>query len=83
MYFYISHIKLVHGFMGKTLKELKHTCDVMTVCVCVFPQAMGLKVGDWVLSVNGMNVRHKSHEEVVAMVKDCEEELTIEVATPT
>ena len=44
---------------------------------------MGLKVGDWVLSVNGMNVRHKSHEEVVAMVKDCEEELTIEVATPT
>lgn len=42
-----------------------------------------MAVGDWVLSVNERDVRHKSHDDVVAMVKECGDELTIEVATPT
>lgn len=37
---------------------------------------------DWVLSVNGSDVRFKSHDDVVAMVKECKEEVTLEVATP-
>ena len=40
-------------------------------------------VGDWVLTVNDQDVRFKSHDEVVAIVKDCDDEMTIEVATPT
>jgi hypothetical protein len=46
-------------------------------------EEMGVCVGDWVLSVNDRNVRHKSHDDVVAMVKGCVDEVTIEVATPT
>ena len=42
-----------------------------------------MSVGDWVLSVSGKNVRHKSHDDVVAMVKECGDEVSIEVATPT
>ena len=37
---------------------------------------------DWVLSVNGADVRFKSHDDVVAMVKECKEEVTLEVTTP-
>lgn len=44
---------------------------------------MGVCVGDWVLSVNGKDVRHKSHDDVVGIVKDCGDEITIEVTTPT
>ena len=40
-------------------------------------------VKDWVLSVNGTDVRYKSHDEVVAMVRECREEVTLEIATPT
>ena len=38
---------------------------------------------DWVLTVNGEDVRFKSHDNVVAMVKECKEEVTLDVATPT
>lgn len=43
----------------------------------------GIKVKDWVLAVNGTDVRYKSHDEVVAMVKECKEEITLEVTTPS
>ena len=35
------------------------------------------------LSINGVDVRYKSHDEVVAMVKECKEEVTLEVTTPS
>ena len=35
------------------------------------------------LSVNGMNTRYKSHDNVVEMVKESGDEVTVEVATPT
>lgn len=38
---------------------------------------------DWVMSVNGTDVRYKSHDEVVAMVKKCKEEVTLEITTPS
>ena len=38
---------------------------------------------DWVLGVNGIDVRHKSHDDVVAMVMQCKEEVTLEVTTPS
>lgn len=46
-------------------------------------QIAGIKVKDWVLAVNGTDVRYKSHDEVVAMVKECKEEITLEVTTPS
>lgn len=46
-------------------------------------QRAGIKVKDWVLTVNGVDVRYKSHDEVVVMVKDCKEEVTLEVTTPS
>jgi hypothetical protein len=46
-------------------------------------QEMGVCVGDWVLAVNGRDVRFKSHDDVIAIVKDCGDDVTIELATPT
>ena len=40
-------------------------------------------VGDWVLAVGVRDVRYKSHNDVVAIVKDCGDEVTLELATPT
>ena len=40
-------------------------------------------MGDWVLAVGGRDVRYKSHNDVVAIVRDCGEEVTFELATPT
>ena len=37
---------------------------------------------DWVLKVDGTDVRYKSHDEVVAMVKTNKEEVTLEITTP-
>ena len=34
------------------------------------------------LAVNSTDVRYKSHDEVVEMVKACKEEVTLEVTTP-
>ncbi len=48
--------------------------------VCM--QKAGVEVKDWVLAVNGTDVRYKSHDEVVAMVKECREEVTLEITTP-
>lgn len=45
-------------------------------------QKAGIKVKDWVLAINGIDVRYKSHDDVVAMVKECKEEVTLEVTTP-
>ena len=42
-----------------------------------------MKVGDWLLSVNGKNVKHFSHGDVVTVVKECGEEVTLEITTPT
>ena len=42
----------------------------------------GIQPKDWLLSVNGTNVRFLSHGEVVTMVKECKEEVTFEVTTP-
>ena len=41
-----------------------------------------MKVKDWVLAINGTDVRYKSHDEVVSIVKECREEVTLEVTTP-
>jgi C-terminal processing protease CtpA/Prc len=46
-------------------------------------QRAGIRVKDWVLAINGVDVRYKSHDEVVAMVKECREEVTLEVTTPS
>jgi len=35
-----------------------------------------------VLAVNGEDVKYKSHDQVVAMVKLCKDEVTLLVATP-
>ena len=35
------------------------------------------------MSVNGTDARYKSHDDVVAMVRECREEVTLEVATPS
>ena len=51
--------------------------------ICFVLQKAGIKVKDWVLAVNSVDVRYKSHDEVVSMVKACKEEVTLEVATPT
>ena len=48
----------------------------------IFFQKAGIKVKDWVLSINGTDVRYKSHDDVVAIVKECKEEVTLEVTTP-
>lgn len=37
---------------------------------------------DWVLAVNSEDVRFKSHDDVVALVTQCKEEVTLEVTTP-
>jgi predicted metalloprotease with PDZ domain len=44
---------------------------------------MGVCVGDWVLVVDGRDVRYKSHNDVIAIVTDCGEEVTFELVTPT
>lgn len=46
------------------------------------PQAAGVKLKDWVLAVNGVNVKYKSHDEVVRLVKECREKVTLEITTP-
>ena len=46
------------------------------------PQAAGVKLKDWVLAINGVNVKYKSHDEVVTLVKECREKVTLEISTP-
>ncbi len=50
--------------------------------MCIGLQKAGVEVNDWVLAINSTDVRYKSHDEVVAMVKECREEVTLEVTTP-
>ena len=45
-------------------------------------QRSGIKVHDWVLSVNGVDVKYKTNGEVVVMVKACKDEVTLHVTTP-
>jgi len=45
-------------------------------------EAAGVKLKDWVLAVNGVNVKYKSHDEVVRLVKECREKVTLEITTP-
>ncbi len=45
-------------------------------------QKAGVLVHDWVLAVNGEDVKYKSHDEVVAMVKSCKDEVTLLLSTP-
>ena len=40
-------------------------------------------VGDWVLAVDGRDVRYKSHNDAIAIVTDCGDEVTFELVTPT
>lgn len=42
-----------------------------------------MKLKDWVLGVNGVDVRYKSHDDVVAMVMECKREVALEVTTPS
>ena len=44
---------------------------------------MGVCVGDWVLAVDGRDVRYKSHNDAIAIVTDCGDEVTFELVTPT
>ena len=37
---------------------------------------------DWVFGVNGVDVRYKSHDDVVAMVMESKREVALEVTTP-
>lgn len=46
-------------------------------------QAAGIKQKDWILAVNGVNVKYKSHKDVVTLVKECVGEVTLEITTPT
>ena len=46
-------------------------------------QAAGIKQKDWILAVNGVNVKYKSHNDVVTLVKECMAEVTLEITTPT
>lgn len=45
-------------------------------------QQQGIKAGDWVVSVNGTDVRYSSHDEVVSLVKGSGDELELEVVSP-
>ena len=45
-------------------------------------QEAGIMVKDWLLAVNGVNTKFMSHGEVVAMIKECKEEVTFELTTP-
>ena len=61
--------------------------DLWAVCRCaLLPspglQQLGLKVGDWLISVSGNDVRYSLHDEVVKMVKESGDELELEVVTP-
>ena len=56
-----------------------NTSTINLHCLCA--QTAGVKVNDWLLSVNGINVMYKNHETVVGLVKDCEE-VTFELTTP-
>jgi hypothetical protein len=44
--------------------------------------AAGLKRGDFLLAVNGSDVRHMSHENVVQLIRQSGDKLTMTVATP-
>lgn len=41
-----------------------------------------MKVGDWLLAVNGVNAKNKPHREVVKLVRECGGEVTLEITTP-
>ncbi len=41
-----------------------------------------MRVKDWILAVNGEDVKYKSHDDVVAMVKACRDEVTLEMSRP-
>ena len=45
-------------------------------------QQLGLKEGDWLISVGGNDVRYSLHDEVVKMVRESGDELELEVVTP-
>lgn len=42
----------------------------------------GVLEKDWILSVNGANAKNKSHDVVVTMVKECGDEVAMEITTP-
>ncbi len=45
-------------------------------------QAAGTKAGDWLLAVNGTNLKHVSHKTAIQAIKDSGEEVTFELTTP-
>ena len=45
-------------------------------------EAAGLKRGDFLLAVNGQDVRHMSHENVVQLIRQSGDRVTMTVATP-
>lgn len=45
-------------------------------------QLAGLRKGDYVLTVNGIDVRHAPHEQVVSIIRQSGERVTLTVATP-
>lgn len=44
--------------------------------------AAGLKRGDFLLAVNDVDVRHKSHENVVQLIRQSGDKVTMTIATP-
>ena len=47
-------------------------------------QKEGVLVGDWIISVNGNDVKHLLHTEIVKLVQESSsEELVLEITTPT
>lgn len=51
------------------------------IAIAVFPQAVGAKVGDWVLAVNGIGVLYKTHSDVVKLIRESGDELALEITT--
>lgn len=49
-----------------------------SVCLCVCRQGT-LKVGDRILKINGVDVRHSTHAEALGLLRACHSQLTLEI----
>ncbi|XP_054160234.1 protein shank-like isoform X2 [Oppia nitens] len=64
---------------NQSLIGLQYLDEIETGAVA---EAAGLKRGDFLLAVNGNDVRHMSHEMVVQLIRQCGDRVTMTVATP-
>ena len=74
--------KVMHAAMCSNTAIVYTRSNNSSPSLVAHSQAAGVKAKDWLLSVNGVNVRFLSHGEVVSMIKECKEEVTFELTTP-